>query len=295
MSLAELGQYNDALHGLERGFHSSTDPEIRRMCGLQLQRAYTGLKRDNKAVETALELNKLYPDDPEILYQTGKIYGNFAYLTMQKLWHVGPDSIWRHQAAAEAYESQGSYDLALTEYRNVLRIDPRRPGIHYRIGRTLSTRKHEQNVAQGSDEAAQEFEQELQVDPTNANAAYELGEIKRRAGQLDQAQELFERALKSYPDFEEANLALGTVFTSQNKLDQALPHFQKAVATNPQNEVAWYRLSLVQRALGNTAEQQKSMAEFKHLHEKSTQQNLTKDIFSPSEVTKQEIDPNVSQ
>lgn len=43
------------------------------MCGLELERAYTGLKRDSKAVEVAMELNRLYPDDPEILYQTGKV------------------------------------------------------------------------------------------------------------------------------------------------------------------------------------------------------------------------------
>jgi len=30
-------------------------------------RTYTGLQRDKDAVTVALELNKLYPDDPEIL------------------------------------------------------------------------------------------------------------------------------------------------------------------------------------------------------------------------------------
>src|ERR1700687_2174344 len=42
VSLSELGRYNEALPGLERGFHRATDPEIKRMCGLHLQRAYTG-------------------------------------------------------------------------------------------------------------------------------------------------------------------------------------------------------------------------------------------------------------
>ena len=32
------------------------DPEIKRMCGLQLQRAYGGLGRDRNAMEVALEL-----------------------------------------------------------------------------------------------------------------------------------------------------------------------------------------------------------------------------------------------
>jgi len=82
MALAELGRFAEALPGLEKCLKQSADAEVKRMCGLQLERAYTGLKRDSKAVEVAMELNRLYPDDPEILYQTGKIYGNFAFLTM---------------------------------------------------------------------------------------------------------------------------------------------------------------------------------------------------------------------
>ena len=102
MAQAELGRFAAALPGLEKGFKQSADAEVRRMCGLELERAYTGLKRDSKAVEVAMELNRLYPDDPEILYQTGKIYGNFAFLTMEKLAQVAPTSLWKHLAAAEA-------------------------------------------------------------------------------------------------------------------------------------------------------------------------------------------------
>ena len=77
ISLSELGRYNDAAPGLEKCFHRAADPEIKRMCGLQLQRAYGRLGRDRNAVEVALELNRLYPDDPEVLYHTGKVYGNY--------------------------------------------------------------------------------------------------------------------------------------------------------------------------------------------------------------------------
>ena len=62
MSLSELGQYREALPGLEKGFHRSPDTAIKRMCGLQLERAYTWLHEDGKAVEVALELDRLYPE-----------------------------------------------------------------------------------------------------------------------------------------------------------------------------------------------------------------------------------------
>jgi tetratricopeptide (TPR) repeat protein len=290
MAQAELGRFAEALPGLEKGFKQSADAEVRRMCGLQLERAYTGLKRDSKAVEVAMELNRLYPDDPEILYQTGKIYGNFAFLTMQKLAQVAPSSVWRHQAAAEADESQGSYSLAVIEYRQVLALEPDRPGVHYRLGRTLLARSYQVTSAQDTAEAAKEFEQELQCDPTNANAAYELGEVRRKGGQFDEAQRLFESALRNYPNFEEAHLGLASVLLSLQKPELALPHLLKAVELNAQSEVAWYRLGQAQKALGNTAEQQKALAEYRRLHDKASQQGGLEPVFSSREVTKQEVD-----
>ena len=199
MSLSEVGEYPEALPGLEKGFQQAPDPATKRMCGLQLMRAYTGLQRDRDAVTVALELNRLYPNDPEILYHTSRIYANFAYLTLQKLEAVAPTSIWRHQAVAEAFESEGSTNLAIGEYREVLKLDPQRVKIHYRIGRTLLARWQLTHVPEDRTEAAREFEQELQLDPGNANAIYELAEIHRQMNELDQAQQLFEAALKVLP------------------------------------------------------------------------------------------------
>src|SRR6476646_3650471 len=107
------------------------------MCGLELERANGGVRKEGSGVEVGGELNRLYPDDPEILYQAGKVYGNFAFLTMEKLAQVAPTSVWRHLAAAEAHESQGSYRQAIQEYQEVLRLQPDRPTVHYRIGRSL--------------------------------------------------------------------------------------------------------------------------------------------------------------
>jgi tetratricopeptide (TPR) repeat protein len=265
------------------------------MCGLELQRSYSGLRRDDKAVQVAMELNRLYPDDPEILYQTSKIYGNFAFLTMEKLARVAPSSVWRHLAAAEAHESQGSYDQAIAEYREVLRLEPRRPGTHYRIGRTLMGRFWQRHSLDDPLAAEKEFEQELQLDPGNANSAYELGEMRRKGKEFDEAQHYFEQALQHYPDFPEAQLGLAAVLLEKKMPDQALVHVQRAVALDPDNEAAWYRLSQIQRMLGNAGDQQKALAEYRRLHDRARQQRELEPVFAPREVTKQEVDPNTEQ
>ncbi|MDE3178367.1 MAG: tetratricopeptide repeat protein, partial [Acidobacteriota bacterium] len=141
MSLSELGHYGEALPGLEKGFTNTPNPGLKRLLGLHLERTYTGLGRNADAVAVALELTRLYPNDPEVLYQTGRLCGNFAYLAMQKLQQVAPESAWRHLASGELFESQGHFDLAIREYRRVLALSPNMPGIHYRLGRVLLVSK----------------------------------------------------------------------------------------------------------------------------------------------------------
>jgi tetratricopeptide (TPR) repeat protein len=289
MSLSELGKYEDALPALHKGFKRSTDMVLKRSAGLQLQRAYTGLRQDDKAVEVALELVRLFPKDPEVLYHAGRLFGNYAYLNTIKLAEVAPDSLWLHLAAGEANEGQGRLDAAIREYKEVLSLQPNRPGVHYRIGRALlASAKQSTGDAVSEPEALREFEQELRLDPTNANAAYEAGEIHRKSARFDRAAELFSQAVKYYPDFVEALVALGRTLVSLGKAEEALAPLGKAVALDASNEVAWFQLHQAHRALGNAAEQQKALAEFQRLRESRRQAEIN--ILTRQEVTKQSLD-----
>jgi tetratricopeptide (TPR) repeat protein len=291
MSLSEIGRHEEALAGLEKAFHRSTDAALRRMAGLHLERSYTDLDRDGDAVAVALELSRLYPDDPEVLYHTGRLFGNYAYLQTMKLAKVAPDSVWLHQAAGEANESQGLLDEAMSEYRRVLAIAPNRPGIHFRLGRVLLSRSGQAKGDPAAEsEALKEFGLELQIDPTNADAAYEIGEMMRKAGQMDKAIESFRRAVEAYPAFEEALVGLGRALVAAGDAAAALPHLQKAVALNPLDEVAFYQLAQAHRTLGHEAEQQKALAEFERLRSRKAGQPAVVPA-GPSAVTKQQIDP----
>ena len=291
MSLSELGSYKEALPGLEKAFEQSPDPAIKRMCGLQLMRAYTGLQQDGKAVEVALHLQKLDPSDPEVLYNTSRVFGNYAYLTVRQLARDAPNSVWRHLAAAEAYESQGSSNEAIAEYKSVLAIDPHRIGIHYRIGRTLLAQTHQTGSRASLDQARAEFEAELQLDPANGNADYELGEMHRQAGEFELAQHYFTQAIHEYPNFEEAQLGLAAVFIAEQKPADALQPLQSAIALNANDEVGWYRLSQVEKSLGNRSAQQDALAHFKKLHQQALDQNATGAAVSPDTVTRQDLGP----
>jgi tetratricopeptide (TPR) repeat protein len=267
LSLAELGRYAEALPRLEKGFRDKSDPEVRRMCGLQLMRAYTNLGRDSDAVEAALALNRLYPDDPEVLYHTGRIYGNYAYIIMERLHDKAPGSIWMLQAQGEANEAQKNYDAAITAFNHVLVLDPKRPGIHYRIGRIYLDRFRGAQKAEDRDAAMREFGAELAVDPGNGNAAYELANMQIDLGNFDKARSLLEDTVKRYPDFEDALVALGRADLELHQPAEAVTALKRATQLRPDDDVAWYRLSTAQRAVGNRQGQMEALAEFRKIHQ----------------------------
>lgn len=264
--LAESGHSAEALHGLESGFRSSADPQIRRRCGLELLRAYTALHRDADAVETSLALNKAYPDDPEILYQTGKIYGNFTYLTMERLRDKAPNSVWMLQAKAEAQESEKQYDLALNSFESVLRLQPQRPGVHYRMGRVYLARFEQLHDSKDHDQAVDQFRAELALDPTNSNAAYELAQIQYDLGNLDQARQQFESLIAQRPEFEQARVGLAGILITTQKPGEAVPQLKRAIELDPTDEVAWYRLARALHLTGDAEGAKKALAEFQRLH-----------------------------
>jgi tetratricopeptide (TPR) repeat protein len=241
-------------------------------------------------VEVALQLTRLFKDDPEILYHSGRLISNYAYLLTMRLAEVAPASVWMHQAAGEANESIKNYDSALEEYKKVLALAPGRPGVHYRIGRVYLARARPPfSEADAEAQAARAFEQELAVDPTNADAAYELGELSRKAGDLDKARELFTSAVEHYPEFEEGLVGLGRVLVSQGKPELALVPLKKAVAINPKDDVAHFQIYQAYRALGNGAEAQKAQAEFQRLRAQK-RETERRDLLRAHVVTQQELD-----
>jgi tetratricopeptide (TPR) repeat protein len=287
LSLGEMGRFAEALPRLEKGFKQTADTEVRRMCGLQLLRAYTGLGRNADAVETALAMDRLYPDDPEVLYHTGRIYGNFAYEVMLKLHDKAPNSIWMLQAQGEANESQKDYEGAIIAFNHVLQLEPSRPGIHYKLGRVYLARYRDGQKQEDRDAAVREFNAELAVNPGNGNALYEMAVIQQQQGNLDEARTQFEHVVERFPDFEEALVGLGGVCLENQKPEAALAPLERATKLNPDDEVAWYRLAQAERDTGNREAQQKALAAFQRLHS-STPGTLRKPDAG-EEITPQQI------
>lgn len=289
LSLAELGQFPEAVPRLEKGFKYTAEPEVRRMCGLQLLRAYSGMGRNADAVTTALELNKLYPDDAEVLYHTSRIFGNYAFSEMEKLQDKAPDSVWSLQAQGEAAEGQRDFNSAIVAFNHALKLDPERSGIHYKLGYVYLGRYEESHKPEDHDAARREFLAELNVDPDNGNASYELAQMSADDNDLEKAQRQFESVVARFPEFEQALVGLAGVYLKSQLAGRALEPLEHATKIDANDEVAWYRLAQAERAAGNRDAAQKALETFRTLH--GSGDSGTK-LSASSELTPQQLGPN---
>jgi tetratricopeptide (TPR) repeat protein len=267
-SLAEGGQCQDALPYLEKDYPRATDPPLKRVLGTDAVRCNMVLSKPDGAVDFIRLLSRDFADDPEVLYLSSQLYSELSTRASQRLLMTAPGSPQAHQLNAEVLEMQDKPNEAIEEYRKVLALNPRAPGIHYRVGRLLLAGPRGPTTL---DDARREFEEELTIDPGNAAAEYELGEVARQARQWDQAIEHFARAAQLEPEFTEALIGLGKSLVSAGRAREAVAPLENAVKLDPQNPNAHYQLSFAYRRLGREPEAQKELAAYKETHEKFAQ------------------------
>jgi tetratricopeptide (TPR) repeat protein len=264
-SLAEGGQCQEGLAYLEKDYPRVNELQLKRALGTDAVRCNMALDRPDKAVDFIRWLSRDFPDDPEVLYLSSHVYSDLSTRASQRLLMTAPGSPQAHQLNAEVLEMQEKLNEAAEEYRKVLSLNPKLPGIHCRLGRLLLAGPRGPATM---DDARREFEKELTIDPSNAAAEYELGEMAREARQWDQAIEHFARAARLESQFAEALIGLGKSLVSAGRTQDAVAPLQNAVRSEPQNPNAHYQLSFAYRRLGREEEAKKELAVYKETREK---------------------------
>src|SRR3982074_745970 len=167
-ALAESGHCSEALPSLRTSIRQVSDKELKRKLGLDGVHCAMTLNQAGSALEFLQVLTREFPHDPDVLYVAVHAYSDLSTLTSQELARTAPSSHQARELLAESFESQGKWDEAEKEYRGILKQDPSLPGIHFRIGRLLLSKP---NVGPSiENDARQELEKELEIDPANAGA-----------------------------------------------------------------------------------------------------------------------------
>ncbi len=251
-----------AMNALVREFASNPDPKLRRILGLSLQRCADQQGNEMESVQVTQKLLAAYPNDPDVLYAAGELYGRLSSQVYLKLMKVAPKSARSYQVMASFAATDGNWKGALDAYREAAKLDPSMVGVHLQIAILLLTNSPD---ADAWHDALAELNEELKVDPRSAQANYEIGEVHRKHGQMDEAVAAFRKALEINPAATPARLGLAKALLQLGQKTEALAALEPAANTDPDDPAVHFLLAQIYRELGRADDAAKEEAEFKRL------------------------------
>jgi len=280
LSLAENHQCKEAFPYLEKDYHRLADLQLKRKIGKDAVRCAMALNHPGSAVEFVREMDRSHPDDPELLYLSSHVYSALATRQAFRLLKAAPGSYQAHRMNAEVLAQQGKYGEAEEEYRKVLALNPNLPDIHYQLGRLLLLGPRETDTLQ---RARQEFDRELAIDPKDAAAEFELGELALEARSWGEAARRFRRATQIQPGYAPAWTGLGKSLTAAGNPQDAIVPLQTAAKLDPDDPEVHYQLSFAYRRVGRSQEALKELALYRQTHEEMLQtlRNIRNEMVGP--------------
>jgi tetratricopeptide (TPR) repeat protein len=262
LARAATGECDTVAQELAEQFTKNNDPELRRLAGVALAQCHISRNRFDAALPVVLSLEKQFPSDADVLYQAAKLHMKAWNDVVFRMFQSTPGSYRVNQISAEIFEVQGRYSEAVAEYRKAIGKNTTAVNLHFRLGRALLMQSHSPDVLA---EARKEFEAELKLNPSDAVAEYEIGQILLAENRTSEASPHFERAVAASADFCEALVALGKLRADAKRYEDAIRLLERAVQLQPANESAHYGLMLAYRNAGRAADAQREKLEIDKL------------------------------
>jgi len=135
----------------------------------------------------------------------------------------------------EALDGLDKTPEAIAEFEAAAKADSRAPNVNFGLGYLYwKLRRYEQ--------AAPAFENEIAVDPQNAQALAYLGDVELKRENTEKALSLLQCAIAIRTDLSIAQLDLGVILTQQKKYPQALKALRHAEQLDPEQPEVHFRL-----------------------------------------------------
>jgi tetratricopeptide (TPR) repeat protein len=274
------GNSKEAQNDLERAFSNLEDPKIRIEAGLELVEIYTAGEHLEKALALSGRLQELAPQNSRIPLITYEISRQMMYHSLLSLMMVAPDSAEMHMLMGGELGRQGEHTAAIAQYREAIRLNPKLPGAHFELAEQLRTSTDAALNAQ----AEAEYKAALQVNPYDELSWRQLAGVLSAKGDYQTADEHYRKAIALQPRDSEAKTGLAITLISTNRSSDAIALLESALQDDPSNVAAHYRLSILYRRAGRTADAQRELESFQHYKEvKDKLGKVFKQLAGPSD------------
>ena len=164
-------------------------------------------------VQTLQRVQRLQPNDEDILYLLGSAYERLGKQEVARLEKIAPASSRSEQLLAESYAASNEWPTAVIRFQNALVATPNRAGLHAELGEVLLR-------AGKVNQAIHEFDEELRHHPGNLRALVRRGEAALIHENVDAALQDWEKALDMDGEQTERILGLRETGFGDSALEQ---------------------------------------------------------------------------
>jgi len=262
LARAGTGHCADAIPELTARFGASADADLARLSGLALVQCLVSRGETDKAVPVEAQLATRYPDDADVLYQAARLHMRAFNDVTHRMFERTPASFRVNQLSAEIFETEDRFAEAAAEYRKAIQKNPQALDLHFRLGRAILLESHSPEALV---RARAEFEAELALNPDDAAAEYQIGQILNAGAKAAEALPHYEKALALSPDFVEAALAVGKMRVVARQFADAIRLLEHVVALDARNEAAHYNLMIAYRNSGQMDKARTEQQEYEKL------------------------------
>jgi tetratricopeptide (TPR) repeat protein len=188
---------------------------------------------------------------------------------------LNADSAEADMLAGEALDETGDDAGAIAQFRNAVRVNPKEPNVHFGLGYLLWK-------VNKFDDAAHEFQAELDTDPKHALALAYLGDVDTVHAEYAKAEFELQKAVQDSPKSAMVHRDLGIIYAATARPELAVKEFQMAIALDPQDVAAHWHIARLYQSMGQK-ENAKSEFSIASRMNQATHEALTQKIGSGQE------------
>jgi len=261
LGLAEerTGQIDAGNADLEAAFPHLTEQKFKTEVGNALVTSYTSTGDTEKAAAIVSQLLADQPTNTDLLYSSYRLYSDLTDKAIVTMALTDPDGALMHEMMGRELARHGDEAQAIVNLREALKINPHLPSAHFELGELLYNSTNDALKAQ----AEPEFQAAIADNPADGQAHLMMGEAAARRGDTKTAFTESSKAVDLQPNDADALVELGKILMTMNENEKAQEMFERAAKADPTNTVARYRLSVLYRRQGKSAEADQQMAEYK--------------------------------
>ena len=152
----------------------------------------------------------------------------------------------KYLESGKRYLANQKYREAAIQFSNALQVDSRYAEAHYQLAQTY--------IKMGAYSSAfQELRRTVDLQPDNASAQLDLGNLLLGARQIDEAEKRARTVLEKNPSNAQAHALLANINAARGTTDAAIQEIRKAIELDPQNSDFYSNLGIFLEKTKDTA------------------------------------------